>query len=154
MHFVWQKALGAVVLAAVATFALAPLCSAVFAKLLESLSYLAPTGEWCALPYGWKVLLPAYVSFVEPTLACFITATLVWRGLSSSPGWRLLQFTVMIVAIKNQLITPFIYAVLAKEPGLGALASEGQFALEALTLALMTCVAWAWAADARRATRA
>jgi hypothetical protein len=152
LRLVWQKLLGAVVLAAVATFALTPLCSAVFAKLLESLSYLAPTGEWCTLPYGWKVLVPAYLTFVEPTIACFIAAALVWRRLSPSSGWRFLQFTVMIVAIKNQLITPFVYALLAKEPGLGALASDGQFALEALVLAVMTGVAWKWASDAERPT--
>jgi hypothetical protein len=81
---------------------------------------------------------------LEPALACLAGAALVWDQLSRSRGLRFAQFTLLILLIKNALITPFVYAVLSKGPYLSALASDGQFALEAVALALLTGITWEW----------
>jgi hypothetical protein len=58
----------------------------------------------------------------------------------------------LILVIKNALITPFVYAVLSKGPFLSALASDGQFTLEAMALALLTGVTWEWSTALRPTT--
>ena len=122
--------------------------------IMNFISNLEPQGEWCALPYGANVLVPAYLTFLEPVIACFAAAALAWGKLSRSRAVRYLQFTLLILAVKNQLLTPFIYVAFAKIPALSALASEGQFALEALALAMLTCVSWDWALDAKNSMTA
>ena len=140
----WQQLVAATILAALAMFALSPLINMAFAPLMKAIASLAPQSEWCTLPYGPNVLIPAYLSFAEPTLACAAAALLVWNKLSASLGMRFVAFSVLILAIKNQLLTPFIYAGLAKGSFLLGLASEGQFALEALTLAVLTGLTVEW----------
>ncbi|WP_426699884.1 hypothetical protein ACPPVV_10745 [Rhodanobacter sp. Col0626] len=140
----WQLLVAATIMAALATFAFSPLISMAFAPLMKAMASLAPQSEWCTLPYGLNVLVPAYLSFAEPTLACVAVALLVWDKLPASRAMRFVAFSVLIVAIKNQLLTPFLYAALAKGSFLPGLASEGQFALEALALAVLTGVTVEW----------
>ena len=117
---------------------------AAMGPIMQSIAGLAPQSEWCTLPYGLNVLLPAYLTFIEPVLGCLAAVALVWNRLSTSPPLRFVQFTVLVLAIKNQLLTPFVYAAVAKIPAIDALASEGQFALEAAVLALLTAATWHW----------
>lgn len=138
----WRRAIAAFAIATLTMFAATPLVSAAMSPVMKSIAALAPQGEWCALPYGAKVLIPAYVTFLEPTLACVAVAGLVWDRLSPSFGLRLMQFSLIILAIKTQLLMPFLYAALARQPFLHALASEGQFALEALSLAILAGMSW------------
>ncbi len=149
LPLLWQKVVGAAVITALAVFAASPLFGAVWGHVMQSISNLAPTGEWCTLPYGANVLAPAYLTFAEPTLACFAAAALIWDRLSPSRGFRFLQFALLILAIKNQLLMPFIYAAFAKVPVMAALTSESQFALEAIALAVLTGLSWEWS-EARR----
>jgi hypothetical protein len=139
-----RKTVAAVILAAFAIFALNPLIGMAFAPVMQSIANLAPQSEWCTLPYGPNVLIPAYISFVEPTLACMAAGLLTWRQLSTSRGMRFVQFSLIVLAIKNQLLTPFFYAALAKGSFIAGLTSEGQFVLEALVLALLTGVTMEW----------
>jgi hypothetical protein len=148
----WQKIAGALVITALGAFVTGPLFDKAMAPLMGAIAGLAPTGEWCALPYGANVLIPAYITFLEPALACLAGAALVWDQLSRSKGLRFAQFTVLILLIKNALITPFVYAVLSKGPFLSALASDGQFALEAMALALLTGITWEWSNALRTTT--
>jgi hypothetical protein len=140
----WQKLAGALVITAISVFAVSPLVGKAMGPVMAAIANLAPQGEWCTLPYGANVLIPAYLTFLEPVLACLAGAALVWDRLSPSRGLRFLQFTLLILAIKNQLVTPFVYAMLAKSPFLIGLASDGQFALEALALALLAGLTWQW----------
>jgi len=149
LPLVWQKLAGAIVITSLTAFAIGPLIGKGMAPVMAAIAHLAPQGEWCTLPYGPNVLIPAYLTFLEPVLACLAGATLIWDRLSPSRGLRFAQFTVLILAIKNQLVTPLVYAVLAKMPFLSALTSDGQFALEAVALALLTGIAWEWS-TARR----
>ena len=70
----WQQLVAATILAAFAMFALSPLLGMAFAPVMKAIAGLAPQSEWCTLPYGLNVLIPAYLSFAEPTLACVAAA--------------------------------------------------------------------------------
>jgi hypothetical protein len=50
--------------------------------LLAAMSNLAPQSEGCTLPHGANVLIPAYLTFAELVVACFVAAALAWDGLS------------------------------------------------------------------------
>jgi hypothetical protein len=132
------------VITALTMFVAAPLIAMAMGPLLQAMSNLAPQSEWCTLPYGANVLIPAYMTFAEPVVACFAAAAFAWNGLSASRGTRLLQFMVIVVAIKKQLFTPIVYALVAKVSFMAALLSESQFQLEAVALALLTGLAWEW----------
>lgn len=139
---VWKCAVAAAAISALVQFELTPLTASAFQGVMRSITAYAPTGEWCKLPYGPDVLIPAYLTFVEPALGCLIAVALCWDQLPGREVHRLIGFTLLIVAIKNQLLTPFIYMAYAKMPALAALASEGQFAFEAITLGAVTGAGW------------
>ncbi|MEO7433844.1 MAG: hypothetical protein ABIR62_17895 [Dokdonella sp.] len=141
---VWQKVVAAAVIATFGMFIATPLIGMAMAPVMASIASLAPQSEWCTLPYGPNVLIPAYLTFAEPVLACIAAAGLIWNRLSPSRALRFAQFTLLILAIKNQLLMPFIYAAFAKVPLVDAFVSESQFALEAVALALLAGVTWEW----------
>lgn len=141
--------LAAAAIAAVFMFITNPLISMAWKPLMEKISYLAPTGEWCKLPYGPDVLIPAYVSFIEPVLACMAMAILVLNQLSSVKWLRLLLFVLLVVTVDYQLLMPLFYVVLHKGSFLTNLASEGQFALETIVLAITTGFTWQWSSLVR-----
>jgi hypothetical protein len=145
----WQILAGALLVTAITVFAVGPAIDRAMAPVMVALAGLAPTGEWCTLPYGANVLVPAYITFLEPTLACFAAAALLWNRLSTSRGLRFAQFSLLILAIKNLLVTPVVFAVLAKQPFMTALVSDGQFFLEGLALALLTGLSWEWSTSQR-----
>jgi hypothetical protein len=140
----WQKVLAAAILGALSMYVLKPLIGALSKAPLEALSFMSHA-EWCELPYGANVLVPAYLSFIEPVLAAVAAAALVWDRLSGRPLVRLLQFALLILLIKRQLLAAFIYMAYSGTPPLSGLASMGQFSLEALALALLAGLTWAWA---------
>jgi hypothetical protein len=149
LSLLWHKLAAAVTIAALFTYVVTPLMKFAMQPIMNFISNLAPQSEWCALPYGANVLVPAYLTFLELVIACYAAAALAWKQLSRSRTVRYLQFTLLILAVKNQLLTPFIYVAFAKTPAFPALASEGQFALEALALAALTCVFWDWALNSK-----
>lgn len=144
-----RRVVAALAISALTMFVARPLIAAAMGPLLQAMSNLAPQSEWCTLPYGANVLIPAYLTFAEPVVACFAAAAFVWDGLSASRGVRLIQFTLIIVAIKKQLFTPIIYALVATASPASALLSESQFALEAAALAVLTGLSWEWSSERR-----
>lgn len=143
------KFLAAIALAAVFMFAINPLIGAAWKPVMEKISYLAPTGEWCKLPYGPDVLIPAYISFIEPVLACMAMAILVLDQLTPVKWLRLLLFVLLVLTVNYQLLMPLFYVALHKGSFLTNLASEGQFALEAIVLAVTTGFTWQWSSLVR-----
>ncbi|MBE5320779.1 hypothetical protein IM793_16540 [Pedobacter sp. MR2016-19] len=144
LNNVLYKFLAAIALAAVFMFAINPLSAAAWKPVMEKISYLAPTGEWCKLPYGPDVLIPAYISFIEPVLACMEMAMLILNQLTPVKWLRLLLFALLVVTINYQLLMPFFYVLKHKGPFISNLASEGQFALESIVLAITTGLTWQW----------
>ncbi len=112
--------------------------------IVAAIADLAPQVERCALPHDSKVLIPAYLTFVEPVVACLTGVALIWDRPSPSRGLRLGQLTVLVLVIKNPLVTPFVDAARARLPFRSALASAGQFALAGWALASLTGITWEW----------
>lgn len=95
------------------------------------------------IPYGWNVLIPAYLTYGEPVVACFILAGLSWRNLATNTITRICQFVLMILLVKKGLLlAPIIYAFYSDQPFVTGLLSIGQFSLEALALATFTAITW------------
>lgn len=134
----------ATIIAAIFMFVASPLITAAWEPVANSIAHLAPTGEWCKLPYGPEVLIPSYISFIEPVMACVIMAILIWDQLSPTRWLKYLLFTLIILAIKNQLLMLIFYAILGKDNLIINLASEGQFTLEAISLAITTGFTFEW----------
>ncbi|MDG0026293.1 hypothetical protein [Trinickia sp. Y13] len=108
------------------------------------LSALLPSVGWCKLPYGMDVMIPAYLTSVEPALASFACIALVWRYLPERPLLRTVSFVVLILALKKQLLASLLYPFFAPGSALTALASMGQLSLAAAALGLLTVGFWRW----------
>lgn len=134
--------------ALLAAFVLTPGLMALDAAISARVAHWVIAGGWCRLPYGMDVLLPAYASFLEPVLACLVCLALIWRCLPVHPLGRVAAFVVLVLALKRQLLMPFLYAAFAPGPAVTALASMGQFSLEAAALAGLTVLSWWWARPA------
>ena len=143
-----KKAGAALLLAALNLFILTPIFAYLFEGILRSLQFLSHPG-WCELPYGWNVLIPAYVSFVEPVLASMAVAALIWNKLSEKPIARVFQFVLLIMIIRRHLFFWAVYMAYSGQPAMIGLASAGQFTLEAFILGLLTALTWKWAQQHR-----
>ena len=139
-----RKILASLILAAIVSFLTEPAVDRLSSNMLDHFSSLSHADVY-TVPYGWNVQIPAYLTFVEPAIACFVIIYNVWNKLSSRPWIRSLQFIVLIMAIRGVLLSPFINVFYAGRPPLTAIASTGQFSLEGLTLAALTVATFIWA---------
>ncbi|WP_419727935.1 hypothetical protein [Lichenicola sp.] len=137
----WQKALGAMLLAVLVWFVCKPALGWAFSGILESLSFLAHEDVYSE-PYGWEVLVPAYITFAEPVVAAFLIAVLVWDRLSVHPWIRGAQLVALIMLMKGSVAPTLLYSIYLKSDLGTAMMSEGQFGLETLTLSVMTASFW------------
>lgn len=141
LRSLWLKVGGAAVLAGTAIFAVRPALARIFAPALKAAAHLDHP-EVYSFPYGWQVLIPAYVTYAEPVIACMCVAFLVWGRLSQRSGIRILQFSLLILSIRGMLLPTFIYSFYSKEKLPTAMLSESQFLLETLALAILTAIVW------------
>ncbi|GBQ96627.1 hypothetical protein AA23498_2688 [Acetobacter nitrogenifigens DSM 23921 = NBRC 105050] len=125
-------------------FAVAPLVESVSSPLLSSLSYLGHKDVY-SIPYGWNVLVPAYVSYLEPAVATVIMAALVWDRLSKRILVRLAQFVIIVLFMDGVALRWFLYAPFSSSPLGEAVLSESQFLFEATVLALLSGLTWHYA---------
>lgn len=149
----WKRGAAAVVLGLVLSFVVGPLMTWLQLVIMTPFAAWAPTGGWCRLPYGMNVLIPAYLTFAEPALACLLCMALVAKRLPSHGPLRPLVFVLLILALKMQLLMPFFYVIYASIPSMTAmmrLASMGQFSLEAAVLGLLTALSWDYATRTSR----
>ena len=121
-------------LAAVLVFLVAPVVNAWYAHLLNHFDHLSHPGIY-NFPYPWQLNVPAYITFIEPTVSAAIIYSLVRESLPEKTFANLFQFALLIAAIRYAILGPFIYPfVTSKLTPVIAVASKGQFLLEALTL--------------------
>jgi hypothetical protein len=57
----------------------------------------------------------------------------------------LIQFTLLVVLIRCQLLAAFVYMAWSGLPAWSGLAAMGQFSLEAVALGALTAWSWRWA---------
>ncbi|AXC15773.1 hypothetical protein ACPOL_6553 [Acidisarcina polymorpha] len=141
LRSLWAKMGGAAVLAGLATFAIRPALGILFAPMLKAVAHLDHP-EVYAFPYGWHVLIPAYITYAEPVVACMCIAFLIWGRLSARSGLRMLQFSMLILLMRGMLLPTFIYSFYSKGNLPMAMLSESQFLFETLALAVLTTVVW------------
>jgi hypothetical protein len=102
------------------------------------------------MPYGWHIYRVIYPTFIEPTIACFCLAGLVWPGLRGSNTLRVAQFTALILLIRGRVIAMVLGTFWVHQPYPIALLSEGQFFVETFLMAALTGIVWAFIRHRRR----
>jgi len=115
------------------------------AALFAAFGDMVAGGGWCRLPYGMDVLVPAYLTFIEPAFACLMCCALASPSLRKNRATRTVQFMLLILALKKQLSMSLFYAIYAPLPFASALVSMGQFTLEAAVLGAATALSWTYA---------
>ena len=146
---IWQKLIGAAAIYATVTFVVQPLITSSTQGTLAHFAYLQHDEVYPA-PYGAHVLIPAYITFVEPAIACVACAALVWVGLSKKTVRRWMQFTLLVLLVRRSLFPPFIYALYEPQQRSLAFISAGQFTLETVTLAVLAAVTLHYSTRDRR----
>jgi hypothetical protein len=136
-----QIVAGGIAVTAVTSLLIDPLISGGFDKLVASIEYL-DTGNIYNPPYGWQVNVPSYLTFLEPVLASFAIAAVVWDKLSPKPTLRVVQFVLIVMAMKGSILPTLIYSFYQGRPLPTAILSESQFGIEILVMALLTAVGW------------
>jgi len=147
---IWPKVAGAAAIAAVLIFVVRPLIQSGFAPVLKAAAPL-DHAEVYPFPYGWQALIPAYLTYAEPVIACMLLAVLVWQGLSTKPGIRMLQFVALVLLVKGMLFPTFVYSFYSRARLPLAMLSQSQFFLETLALAILTALVWQFSGNSRPA---
>jgi hypothetical protein len=137
----WHKALAAGVIYAASALLIQPAIAALLAAPLAHVAYLQHD-EVYGMPYGAHVLLPAYITYLEPAIACIVCAALVWTHLDERPATAYLRFVMLVLVLRRSLFPPFIYALYEPRHPFTAFASAGQFSLETIALATLSALTW------------
>ena len=107
-----------------------------FSRILHALSYLNTPSRYNP-PYDYHILIPAYLTFIEPVIASFIVGRLVWDKLSRLPLHRTIQLTALIFLVRGPVFGPFINIFYANTGPVTSMLSDAQFSFETLTLGLL-----------------
>jgi len=129
------------VVAALMTFAVKPLVGLALSPLMAAVSSLNHEDVY-PFPYGFHVLFWAYVTYLEPVIACFVAAALVLPGLSLRQMVRTTQFTLLILCIKGALLPTLVFGFFNKSGVWTGMMSESQFLLEGVALAALVALIW------------
>ena len=137
----WRKMMGAVLMAGVLGGAVRPVLTRLYAPFLKSISNLdhAPVFR---LPLGWHFLIPAYLLTTEVVVACIVVAALAWPRLSADPIVRFLQFALMVMFIKGNVLRFTLYSFYIPSKLSLAFLSESQYFLDWVALSLLTVLTW------------
>ncbi len=135
------RLVGALSIGVITTYVFVPVLSSLLGHILQTIRYLSHD-EIYRVPYGWHVEVPAYITFLEPTIAAFLLAALVLDRLSSSLSVSTLQFAFLVMAINTSLVRPLLYLPFSPFPVSLALLSMSQFFFEWLVLSV--CIALTW----------
>ena len=122
--------------------AVGPTFTRLFQPVLDALSFMAQ-GKVYDPPYGLHVIVPAYITYVEPVTAALVVAALVWDRLSAHTVLRVAQFVLLLMLMDLSLFRTAIYGFYDPAGFWAGLKSQGQFWLEDLILALGTAANWA-----------
>ena len=144
------RMVGALVIGGLATYVFLPAFSSVLGHMLHSIQYLSHD-EIYKVPYGWQVEVPSYITFLEPTIAAFLVATLVLDSLSPKLSVCTLQFALLIMALNTNLLRPLLYLPFSPFSAPMALLSMSQFFFEWAVLSVCIAVTWHVAAGRRSA---
>lgn len=137
----WSRWAAAVAISLLVFFLCQPLINVVFDPLLGSLAWRSGPSLYDP-PYDYHILIPAYLSFLEPVIASFFLAALVWKELPTGTAARIGVFTFLILGLKGPVFEPILNIHFAHTGPLTAFLSEAQFSFESITLGLLTALTW------------
>lgn len=139
-NMAWLAA-GALIVTALALYAVKPPLDALSAALSAQLQdFDAPQAY--APPFPAKIYVVIYATYLEPSIAAFVMAAMVWPQLNGGKWRKALVFTLLVLAIKGRLIQFFVASFWVKQPPLIGFLAEGQFFMETAVQALLTGLAW------------
>ena len=127
-------------LSAIMVLLVDPALRSSFGAVLHAISDLAHD-EVYAMPYGWQVMVPAFLTYAEPTVAAFFVTAMVWDELAA-PRLRVVQIAVLVGAMKGALLPLALFSAFLPLPLPSALASEAQFTLEVVVTAVLVALTW------------
>lgn len=139
----WQLIIASILAAAFIKSVLEPLMGSVFSPVIASYSYLAHEAIY-QMPYGWEVMIPAYLTFAEPVFAAFLILYFIWEKIAVKNIHKIVLTGILISLMKGTLLPLFIYTPYMKLNLTSAMASEGQFTLEFLALGMLATFFWGW----------
>ena len=139
----WQVLVAGVIIAALAFPLCGPLATSLFQPILDSAAGLDHEPVY-NMPYGLNVLVPAYVTALEPATATVALAALVWDRLRGTTAARIAYVAVLVMILNLHLFQPLV--VLATGgPDLGAgLEGIGQSWVATLVQAVLGAATWAF----------
>jgi len=140
--------IASLVVAAIMSFAIKPGTGLLLSPLMDAVASLGHADVY-PFPYGWFVLIWAYVTYLEPVIACIVAAALVWKQHDPKPLFCLVQFTGLIVLIKGALVPTFLFSIWNNIGMRQAMLSESQFLFEAILLGLFAGMTWLLASTHR-----
>jgi heme exporter protein D len=133
----WQKWLAGLAISVSIFLLCLSVVNGMFAEILRSISSLNSPNRYNP-PYNYHIIIPAYLTFLEPVIASFLVGALIWEELPAR--WRILILTALIFAIKGPVVSPFINIIYAGTDPMTAVLSMAQFSFESITLGLCTAV--------------
>jgi hypothetical protein len=95
-----------------------------------------------APPFPAKFYVVIYGTYLEPSIAAFAMAAMVWPQLTGGKWRKALVFTLLLLAIKGRLVQFLVASFWVKQPLLIGFLAEGQFFMETAVQALLTGLAW------------
>ncbi|WP_297323723.1 hypothetical protein [uncultured Bartonella sp.] len=114
-----------------------PLVQFCVGNLLSLLDSIEPTGAWCVQPYGWKVNLPAYISFIEPVVSLLCAVYIIYPCLPDQFCKKLFYTIVFVLALKMQLLSVPLYGLYNIDNFFANALSMSQFTIEFLCLGIL-----------------
>ncbi|MBK1896152.1 hypothetical protein [Chryseobacterium paridis] len=139
----WQLFMVSILITCLFQFIVEPMLNSLFAPIIASYSHLAHEAIY-ELPYGWHVLVPAYLTFAEPVIAAFVIVYYIWDNIAGKAWQKVVSIGILICLIKGALFPLFLFTPYLKLKFTSAVASEIQFTLEFLALGILTSAFWAW----------
>ncbi len=138
----WQVVPAAILIAAAAF----PLCGALAARLFRPvLAAASGLGHDVVygMPYGAHVLVPAYVTALEPAAATVALAGLAWNRLPGRPATRIAVFAMLVMVLDLHLFQPLVVLAYGTGDVRAALAGIGQSWLATLVQTVLGAATWA-----------
>lgn len=141
----WVRGVASLILVALVTAAIsfgAQNMAGVYLSSLPSHFSSLARPDLYTFPYPMQVMVPAYLTFVEPLVATVAMIALIWDRMPSNRVARLALFAVLVATVKGVVGLTFINSFFAPQPLFLALLSYSQFLFEFLALGLLAGAAW------------
>ncbi|KJV36551.1 hypothetical protein [Luteibacter yeojuensis] len=135
---------GTAAMYAVATWLVRPYLMAPLTAWIGSLG-LPEGDEVYKAPYGFHVLLPAYLTFAEAVLGAFVACRLAWRSGRYALAGFAVAMTFLVPFLHATALLPVWLAIVGPLPWWEGFLSAFQFSLEHAVLGLGAAFAWWWA---------